>query len=793
MLPPAQRSASHKLRRPLIALITMAVLVAAQLVLDPTGLLALVGWPGGTPQVQLWWPIARYVVFVPVLFGAVWWAAARVGDRLFTMALATVWAVILAQFLTLFAMTFDLALSAWGAGYVLAKALPAALIVALVTKVFGGRVDRVAREAWADSPAAGGQLLVWPGIFAAAAVAVLPGSYWWSAPVTHDMLPVPQIGRPLLPFAIALLLWFVCTWFGVQLLRRKTPDALLGPWLGYVFGGALFGLLISLFATVLDGVGDDLWPLMAGYMRIADGISLGVAAGSVGAALTFGLALVRERFEDQERPASALTAAVLVAAFGLTVVFVQPLPARAAAEAPEGFLRVTNGKIADGNGNEVLLRGVNVNNLVDFYQYDPEQPATTLFTEDDVKQIASYGFNVIRLNLSWSAIEPERGKYNEEYLAQIDDAVKWGEAAGVRVVLDMHQDGWYNGATEKGTECRPGTEPMWGYDGAPEWATITDGTPRCQFQGRDISPAGNRAFEHFFFNTEGVRDALAETWGMLAARYAKNPTVAGFDLLNEPGFGETAPATTALQLGRFYDSAIGEIRDAGAPQIVFVEPSILWSGLGVEVGPRPNFTGDANIAFSPHLYAESITMDRDLGLPPIVSMERQFGLAQRVADAYDAALWSGEYGYWGDDSVPRLVRYASAEDARGLGSAYWVWKQACGDPQNGVQETGDGLIPQDCATGEWLEPRHDLLSILSRPYPRVVPGTLQGIVSHQGSLEVTGRTGEGESCDLEIWFPGEDQPLAEVANLEDITFTQVPGGWLVGGCVKGDYALHVGL
>ncbi len=139
------------------------------------------------------------------------------------------------------------------------------------------------------------------------------------------------------------------------------------------------------------------------------------------------------------------------------------------------------------------------------------------------------------------------------------------------------------------------------------------------------------------------------------------------------------------------------------------------------------------------------------------------------------------------------MRYASAEDARGLGSAYWVWKQACGDPQNGVQETGDGLIPQDCATGEWLEPRHDLLSILSRPYPRVVPGTLQGIVSHQGSLEVTGRTGEGESCDLEIWFPGEDQPLAEVANLEDITFTQVPGGWLVGGCVKGDYALHVGL
>jgi len=56
-------------------------------------------------------------------------------------------------------------------------------------------------------------------------------------------------------------------------------------------------------------------------------------------------------------------------------------------------------------------------------------------------------------------------------------------------------------------------------------------------------------------------------------------------------------------------------------------------------------------------------------LPPIVGMERQFELAQRVADSYGAPLWSGEYGYWGDDAdrvarsspVPvLLVRAATA-------------------------------------------------------------------------------------------------------------------------------------
>ncbi len=97
---------------------------------------------------------------------------------------------------------------------------------------------------------------------------------------------------------------------------------------------------------------------------------------------------------------------------------------------------------------------------------------------------------------------------------------------------------------------------MWGYDGAPAWATITDGAPRCQFQGRDISPAGNRAFQNFYFDTDGIQTALVTTWGKLAAVFRDEPTVAGYDLLNEPGFGETAPVTTSYLLGRYYDRAI---------------------------------------------------------------------------------------------------------------------------------------------------------------------------------------------------------------------------------------------
>ena len=61
-------------RRPAVALGTMLVLVLVQAIADPTGLLALVGWSGALPQLDAVWTLAPYVVYLPVLFGVVWWA-----------------------------------------------------------------------------------------------------------------------------------------------------------------------------------------------------------------------------------------------------------------------------------------------------------------------------------------------------------------------------------------------------------------------------------------------------------------------------------------------------------------------------------------------------------------------------------------------------------------------------------------------------------------------------------------------------------------------------------------------
>ncbi|GAB3120776.1 cellulase family glycosylhydrolase [Glaciibacter psychrotolerans] len=774
-------------RRPAVALSTMLALVVIQAIADPTGLLALVGWSGaGLSFAAGLWSFAPYLVFVPVLLVVVWWVAVRAAERFWTLTAGVLLAVLLAQAVTALVMTWDLAAAGYAAGFVVAKAVPAALIVAGVTRCLGGPAAAPTRAA---SHAAGS---VWPPAVLFAALAPLLAGLWWSGAAYAPGIPTARPDRGILSVIIALVLVAATTALCLLWMRARVPGV-VGGWLAGLIAGGLVGLVQAVIGSVIDGgFSGDIWPLIVAYTAVADGLAFGACVGWIVGLGT--VATDRLRAGRAPQTPRLVAAFVVVLALGTTLLLPGPDAATAASGAaqnpPTGFLRAEKSVIVDGTGNQVLLRGVNVNQLVDFYQPTAGVPATRPLTETDFADMASYGFNVVRLNLSWSALEPERGTLDPAYLAQISDAVEWAKRNGIYTVFDMHQDGWWNGPTGQDSTCRPGTEPMWGYDGAPEWATITDGAPRCQFTGRDISPAGNRAFQNFYFNTDDIQTALAETWGVLAGTFRDEPMVAGFDLLNEPGFGESAPVTTSHQLGGFYATAIAQIRAAGAPQIVFVEPSIFWSGLGVDTGPTHDFTGDRNIVFSPHLYAESITMDRDLGIPPMVALERQFMLGQRVADEYGAPLWSGEYGYWGEDVdvLARLNRYANTEDAHRLGSAYWVWKQACGDPQNGIGPVGNALMMQDCETGGDAPPKTDLLRILSRAYPRSAPGRLTALEAHGASVRLEGIT-PASGCGLAVWIPGAAKPDVTSTGITKVEATAVDGGWTVTGCVAGPYTL----
>jgi endoglycosylceramidase len=447
--------------------------------------------------------------------------------------------------------------------------------------------------------------------------------------------------------------------------------------------------------------------------------------------------------------------------------------------------------IVDASGRQVILRGVNVNSLGDYYQDDPALPPVVPVTDADWASMASHGFDVVRLLISWSSLEPTRGHFDDAYLDRVEAAVRAAAAHGIYSVVDMHQDAWGKYiASPPGTKCPKGSSPAIGWDGAPKWVTITNGASTCARGSREDADAVETAWDSFYADRNGIMTQLVSTWAHVATRFAKDADVAGFDLLNEPNHGHDG--TTALTgLARYYDRAITAIRGAeslagGFHHIAFFEDTVFGATVA------PTFTTDTNIVFAPHNYGESIED---------IPLEAEFDYFANAAHGYRTAMWVGEYGWFGDPpkQVGKLRRYATKEEQLlTAGDAWWQWRQACGDPhsighpggkpdptlihfqRNGCP--GDhnlGVVPEWACT--W------------RPYPRATPGALTKLTSTcTDSVTFTGHTsGRGA---FDVWFPdhGHGAPRVQSTDVQQPTVTAVDGGWRVTGEVAaGTYRVTI--
>ncbi|WP_232851174.1 glycoside hydrolase family 5 protein [Nocardia acididurans] len=335
-------------------------------------------------------------------------------------------------------------------------------------------------------------------------------------------------------------------------------------------------------------------------------------------------------------------------------------------------LTVSNGVISDVTGRTVLLRGMNVNQLNDYAQNDQPLPTVAPLDRTDFEQMAALGVNVVRLNLAWSALEPTPGAFDRDYLARIHTAVDDAAANGIYTVLDMHQDAWGKAVgTPAGQGCPVLMKPGVGWDGAPAWATRTDGWTTCNFGGvRETAPAVARSFQHFYDDTDGIQGHLVDTWAKLAAEFKDEPAIAGYDLLNEPNPGLRDPFSAADQLGRFYQRVIAAIRRAESgslPHLMIFEPSAIWSAFGIDATPPAKYINDPLAVFAPHLYSESINV-----VNSFPSIELGFQLALDAAAKYRAPLWTGEWGWFGDPSsdAAKVDRFVDQLDAHRVGGAW---------------------------------------------------------------------------------------------------------------------------
>jgi aryl-phospho-beta-D-glucosidase BglC (GH1 family) len=180
-------------------------------------------------------------------------------------------------------------------------------------------------------------------------------------------------------------------------------------------------------------------------------------------------------------------------------------------------------------------------------------------TTADLDNIRNAGFNVIRVPVWWGQFYLLNNQTPSGWRADAFDVLDWlvnaAGARGIYVIIDMH--GVVGGQSTSDDTGRAGQNQYW---------------TNADFQGD-----------------------TAYMWWQIANHYKGNPTIAGYDLINEP-IG-TPNNDTVLNL---YNSLYQSIRSADPSHMIIMEGT--WGSWNWSMLPNPNVFGWTNVAYEMHEY-----------------------------------------------------------------------------------------------------------------------------------------------------------------------------------------------
>lgn len=237
-------------------------------------------------------------------------------------------------------------------------------------------------------------------------------------------------------------------------------------------------------------------------------------------------------------------------------------------------------------------------------------------TKRDIEYIASQGFNSVRLPFNARHLLLSDG-LNEDYVRHIDDCIAWCKRYGVLVILDLH--------------AAPGGQT-----------------------GKNIDDS-LRDLPELFLNEQNESE-LVRLWSLLAEKYRDEPTIAAYDLLNEPlaqEFSSLYPRLLPL-----YRRLICAIRRRDKNHLIMLEGVHWATELDMLAGLSPAEAAD-NIALQFHKYWS----------PPDADSLVDY---LRIAARMDVPLFDGESGEnnadWNAAMFPLLERL-------GIGWSFWSYKK----------------------------------------------------------------------------------------------------------------------
>jgi aryl-phospho-beta-D-glucosidase BglC (GH1 family) len=366
--------------------------------------------------------------------------------------------------------------------------------------------------------------------------------------------------------------------------------------------------------------------------------------------------------------------AATMAAIGLTLTGASAY--QPAASAGPGFVHTAGRQVFDGNGQPLQLRGVAIGNWLLWENFlmdgqDPpsntgetvqlqrlaalvgqssadswqQQVQTDYVTSADLQQIAARGLNTVRVPINYRVLSDPSG------WTYLDNVTGWARAAGLYVILDLH--------------ATPGSQSV-------NWTS--DPVPRAT-----NALSGSKAFQ----------DQTVTVWQTIAGRYADDPTVAGYDLINEPEpFGQTA------KLNALYRRIAAAIRQVDPNHMLIVEGTNYDDTLSSLTGlPDPNTMLELHLYWSKEPNPVKVLTN-----------------AENNAASLGAPLWIGEFGLDTNANVAaQISRYDM--DPIVVGWSFWTWKSS-------IQSNGARFPFELQVSPAWLK-LAKFLANTSNPRPTV--------------------------------------------------------------------------
>jgi aryl-phospho-beta-D-glucosidase BglC (GH1 family) len=237
-------------------------------------------------------------------------------------------------------------------------------------------------------------------------------------------------------------------------------------------------------------------------------------------------------------------------------------------------------------------------------------------TDEDIRFIKQAGFNSVRVPFSYRLFVTEGEPQRLEGVGYelLDRVVGWSKKEGLFVILDMH--------AAPGGQTGDNIDDSWGYP--------------------------------FLFESPESQELIVRIWQKIALRYKNDPTICGYDLLNEPIAHFFDATYFNPKLEPLYRKIVAGIREVDKNHVIFLGGA-QWDTNFKAFGPP----FDEKLAYTFHKYWMEVKQEA-------IQEYVDFG------NKYKVPIWMGESG---ENTNEWIASFRTLLERNGIGWCFWPYKK----------------------------------------------------------------------------------------------------------------------